>query len=70
MIHAGLLRKLGRFDESLAVARDTSLVPDGWHSRVAQGLALREIAADTNVEAVQKATGAPLIVGRELVVFS
>jgi 3-oxoacid CoA-transferase subunit B len=35
-----------------------------------QGLALREIAADTTVEAVQKATGAPLMVGSALGVFS
>ena len=42
MAHAGLLRKLGRFDEALAVARDTTFAPAGWHSHVAEGLALRE----------------------------
>jgi 3-oxoacid CoA-transferase subunit B len=35
-----------------------------------QGLALREIAADTTIEAVQRATGAPLIVSGALGVFS
>ncbi|HET9403833.1 MAG TPA: CoA transferase subunit B [Burkholderiales bacterium] len=35
-----------------------------------QGLALREIAADTTIEAVQRATGAPLIVRGAPVVFS
>lgn len=42
MLHAGLLRKLGKFPEALAVARDSTLVPTGWHSLVAEGLALRE----------------------------
>jgi tetratricopeptide (TPR) repeat protein len=42
MLHAGILRKLGRFEEALAVARDTTLTAVGWHSLVAAGLALRE----------------------------
>lgn len=42
MMHAGLLRKLGRFEQALAVARDRTLVPAGWHSCVAEGLVLRE----------------------------
>ena len=42
MLHAGLLRKLGRFDEALVVARDRSQVPAGWCSYAAEGLALRE----------------------------
>ncbi len=41
MMHAGLLRKLGRYDEALAVARNPDIT-EGWHSRVAQGLVLRE----------------------------
>jgi 3-oxoacid CoA-transferase subunit B len=35
-----------------------------------QGLALREIAADTTVDAVERATGAPLIVSGAPAVFS
>jgi len=42
MLHAGLLRKLGCFEEALVVVRDRSQVPAGWHSYVAEGLALRE----------------------------
>jgi len=41
MLHAGLLRKLGRLDEALSVARDRSAVPAGWHSNVSEGLVLR-----------------------------
>jgi tetratricopeptide (TPR) repeat protein len=41
MLHAGLLRKLGRFDEAIAIARKATLAAPDWHSYVAEGLALR-----------------------------
>jgi tetratricopeptide (TPR) repeat protein len=44
MLHAGLLRKLGRFDEAIAIARKATLSSPDWHSYVAEGLALRERA--------------------------
>jgi tetratricopeptide (TPR) repeat protein len=42
MLHAGLLRKLGRFDEAIAIAREATLRSPDWHSHVAEGLILRE----------------------------
>ena len=42
MLHAGLLRKLGRFDEAIAIAREAILRAPDWHSHVAEGLVLRE----------------------------
>ena len=42
MLHTGLLRKVGRFDEAIAIARKANLSSPDWHSHVAEGLALRE----------------------------
>ena len=42
MLHAGLLRKLGRFDDAIGIARKAILSSPDWHSYVAEGLALRE----------------------------
>ncbi len=42
MLHAGLLRKSGHFDEAIAIARKATQTAPDWHSYVAEGLALRE----------------------------
>lgn len=42
MLHAGLLRKLGRFDDAIAIARKATVSSPDWHSHVAEGLVLRE----------------------------
>jgi tetratricopeptide (TPR) repeat protein len=42
MTRAGLLRKLGRFDEALALARSAIRELPNWHTYVAEGLILRE----------------------------
>ena len=41
MLHAGLLRKLGHFDEAIGIARKATQTRPDWHSYVAEGLALR-----------------------------
>jgi tetratricopeptide (TPR) repeat protein len=42
MVIAGILRKSGRFDEALKIARKGVEATPGWHAFVAEGLALRE----------------------------
>jgi tetratricopeptide (TPR) repeat protein len=43
MMRAGLLRKLGRFDDALRFAQELTRTHPGWHAYAAEGLILREL---------------------------